>query len=93
MLKILEIDDNQDNLEAVKAVLARALKGAAVLMAESGAKGLELALAEDPDMILLDILMPEMDGFEVCRRLKAHERLKDIPVVFMTADQTDKESP
>ena len=91
-LKILEIDDNQETMDAVKALLARKLPGVSVLMADSGAKGLALAAAEDPDMILLDIVMPGMDGFEVCRRLKADKRLKAIPVVFVTADQIDKES-
>ena len=92
MLKILEIDDNLENMKAVKSLLARAIPGATVLMAISGAEGLALAQAEDPDMILLDIIMPQMNGFEVCQRLKADDRLKNIPVVFMTADQTDKAS-
>jgi len=91
-LKILEIDDNLENMTTVRSVLAHAFPGAAVFMAQSGAEGLALALAEDPDMILLDIVMPEMNGFEVCQRLKADDRLKAIPVVFMTADQVDKES-
>jgi len=91
-LKILEIDDNLENMKAVKSVLARAIPSATVFMATSGADGLALALEEDPDMILLDIMMPVMNGFEVCQRLKADDRLKAIPVVFMTADQTDKAS-
>lgn len=91
-LKILQIDDNLENMESVKALLARKLPEVSVLMADSGAKGLDLAAAEDPDMILLDIVMPGLDGFEVCRRLKADDCLKAIPVVFVTADQIDNES-
>lgn len=91
-LKILQIDDNLENMESVKALLVRKLPDVSVLMADSGAKGLDLAAIEDPDMILLDIVMPGLDGFEVCRLLKADDRLKAIPVVFVTADQIDKKS-
>ncbi|MDO8805120.1 MAG: response regulator [Elusimicrobiota bacterium] len=91
-LKILAIDDIQDNLSVLETVMAGALPGAAVFTATSGAKGIGLALAEDPDVILLDIVMPGMDGFEVCRRLKADGRLKNIPVVFLTGSATDKEN-
>jgi len=91
-LKILEIDDNVETMDAVRSLLARKLPGVTVLMAASGREGIEFAAAEDPDMILLDIVMPDMDGFEVCERLKADDNLKTIPVVFVTADQIDKES-
>ena len=90
--KILFIDDIRDNLTSLQAVIADAIPCAKVLTALSGARGIELALEEDPDVILLDIVMPGMDGFEVCRRLKADERLLHIPVVFLTARQTDRES-
>lgn len=91
-LKILLIDDNPENMETVKEVLSRKLPGASVLMAETGAKGIDLARTKNPDMILLDIVMPEQDGFETCRQLKADEHMKTIPVVFVTAEQIDKES-
>src|ERR1017187_2213534 len=91
-LPILAVDDHQDNLTALKAVLADAFPGARMLTALNGPKGIELALAEGPDVILLDIVMPGMDGFEVCRRLKADHRLRDIPVVFLTALETGRES-
>ncbi|MEI8189415.1 MAG: HD domain-containing phosphohydrolase, partial [candidate division NC10 bacterium] len=91
-LKILAIDDNRDNLTVLKAVVLDRLPGTRLLTALDGPKGLELARAEDPDVILLDIVMPGMDGFEVCRRLKAGERLQAIPVVFLTALSTDRES-
>ncbi|MDO8803225.1 MAG: response regulator, partial [Elusimicrobiota bacterium] len=90
--KILQIDDNLENMKGVKALFERAFPGASVFMAAGGAEGIALALAEAPDLILLNILMPEMDGLEVCRRLKADDRLKAIPVLFMTTDKTDKES-
>lgn len=91
-LKLLAIDDNRDNLTSLKAVVADILPHARVLTALNGPEGLELACAEDPDVILLDIVMPEMDGFEVCRRLKGDEKLWHIPVVFLTALKTDRKS-
>ena len=90
--KILAIDDNRDNLATLKAVAQDVLPGCALLTALNGPDGIELARTEDPDVILLDIVMPGMDGFEVCRRLKADEGLRDIPVVFLTALKTDRES-
>jgi len=90
--KILGIDDHRDNLITLQAVLSDALPGYNLLTALDGATGIELARVEDPDVILLDIVMPGMDGFEVCSALKAHPRMKDIPVVFLTALGTDRES-
>ena len=91
-LKILAIDDNHDNMMALKAVVTDQLPNAKVFAASNGRMGLELAFAYDPDVILLDIVMPEMDGFEVCRRLKDDLYLHAIPVVFLTALRTDRES-
>jgi len=91
-MKILAVDDNRDNLTTLKAVLRDALPGCSVLTALNGPDGIELSRTEDPDVILLDIIMPGMDGFAVCRRLKADERLRDIPVIFLTAIQTNRES-
>ena len=92
VLKLLAIDDNQDNLTTLKAVVQDALPGCVVLTALNGQQGINLARSEDPDVILLDIVMPGMDGFEVCRRLKADEGLVSIPVVFLTALRTDSDS-
>lgn len=89
-LKILAIDDQRDNLVTLKAVLGDALPGCRLLTALDGLHGISLAQAEDPDAILLDIIMPDMDGFEVCRRLKAEDRVRDIPVIFLTAMGTDR---
>jgi response regulator RpfG family c-di-GMP phosphodiesterase len=90
--KILAIDDKPDNLITLKAVVRDALPGSAVVTAADGPQGLALAVAEDPDVILLDIVMPGMDGYEVCRRLKADDRTRHIPVIFLTALRADRES-
>ncbi|MFA7344501.1 MAG: response regulator [Terrimicrobiaceae bacterium] len=90
-MKILAIDDNSDNLRVLEAVLLDRLPGAGLLTALNGPSGLGLAEAEDPEVILLDIVMPDMDGYEVCRKLKANVRLKSIPVLFLTA-HTDRDS-
>lgn len=92
MIKILAIDDNQDNLVSVKALIKESFPDALVYAALSGRKGLELAASVIPDVILLDIVMPGMDGFEVCRRLKEDNTLHEIPVVFLTAIKGDKEN-
>ena len=91
-VKILAIDDNADNLVVLKALLDETFPAAKFISALSGKKGIELCLTEKPDVILLDIVMPEMDGYEVCQILKANDRTKTIPVVMITAARTDKES-
>jgi len=91
-LKILTIDDNQDNLITLKALIKEAFPKSVVFPATNGKDGFKLAVLEDPDVILLDIVMPGMDGFEVCRRLKHDPVLCDIPVVFITALKGDKET-
>jgi len=92
VIKILGIDDNRDNLIILKALIQESFPHALVFFAETGEKGLELAAMEDPDVILLDIVMPGMDGFEVCRRLKSNIKLREIPVVFLTAIKGDRQS-
>jgi CheY-like chemotaxis protein len=62
-LKILAIDDNEDNLTSVKALIREAFPQALILTATEAGKGIELAQAENPDAILLDVVMPGMDGF------------------------------
>lgn len=90
--KVLAIDDNLDNLIIVKALMREAFPEAKVFTTLSGIEGLELAMTHNPDIILLDIVMPVMDGFEVCRKLKSDPELTDIPVVFVTALKSDKDS-
>jgi signal transduction histidine kinase/DNA-binding response OmpR family regulator len=88
----MAVDDNPDNLTVLKGVLADTFPGAAVATALNGPAALTRARAEDPDVILLDIVMPTMDGFEVCRKLKDDEHLRNIPVVFLTALRGNGES-
>lgn len=88
-MKILVIDDNDDNLISLKAMISLAFPESKLLLANRGKLGLELAVAENPDVVLLDVLMPGMDGFEVCRELKRNEDTSIIPVVFLTAMDND----
>ena len=92
MSKILAIDDINDNLISLRAIIQNAFPDSILLTTLSGSTGIELAIVNDPDVILLDVIMPDMDGFEVCRRLKQDERVCDIPVVFITALKGDKEN-
>ncbi len=89
-LTVLAIDDQPDNLLSLRALLLEEFPSAQVLTASSGSRGLELAAAHDPDVVLLDVLMPGMDGFEVCSQLKANLQTRDVPVVFVTALQTER---
>ena len=87
---ILIVDDTPANLALIVEYLeARQFR---MLVAQGGEEGLQRALLVQPDLILLDAIMPGIDGFEVCRRLKARESTRDIPVIFMTslADTQDK---
>lgn len=81
---LLVVDDTPSNLTLVSALLADEYH---VRVATSGEKALSLALRDQPDLILLDVMMPGMDGFEVCRRLKSDERTQGIPILFLTAKQ------
>ncbi len=92
MPRILAIDDIGDNLISLRAVIADAFPGAQVFTAQTGIEGIGIAVAEDPDVILLDIVMPQMDGFAVCERLKREDLARDIPVVFVTAMKDDRAS-
>ncbi|MEM7759058.1 MAG: hybrid sensor histidine kinase/response regulator [Cyanobacteria bacterium P01_A01_bin.40] len=80
---ILIVDDAPDNLLMLFSYLED--KGYRILLAENGETGLQIAKSKSPDLILLDVLMPDIDGFETCRRLKAEAKTKDIPVIFLTA--------
>lgn len=81
--KVLVIDNHPDTLDIVKLTLRR--QGYDVLTADSGDIGLQIAQRESPDLILLDIMMPIMDGLEVCRRIRANAALKMVPVIMFTA--------
>ncbi|MCX6206970.1 MAG: PAS domain-containing protein [Bacteroidetes bacterium] len=91
-IKILAIDDNRDNLFTIKALIKETFPEASIEMATDGNEGLAMAYEQDPDVILLDILMPIIDGFEVCKQLKENDLSKDIPVIFITALKGDRDS-
>jgi signal transduction histidine kinase len=80
---ILIIDDNPTNLGVIVDYLEEA--GFDILIARDGETGLKRAQMAKPKLILLDVMMPDIDGFETCRRLKADEKTQDIPIIFMTA--------
>jgi len=85
---ILVVDDTPTNIGVISGALRDSYK---TKVATSGAKALSIALEEEkPDLILLDVMMPEMDGYEVCRRLKANPATSEIPVIFLTG-QTSAE--
>jgi len=87
---ILVVDDTEDNLDLLEFALKR--KPVRMLRAMSGMECLALAAERQPDIILLDIQMPEMDGFETLKRLRANSVTSKIPVVFLTAQRKDAES-
>lgn len=80
---ILIVDDTPDNLLVLFSYLED--QGFKVLLAEDGKTAIKIAQAKSPDLILLDVLMPEIDGFETCRQLKEKPDTKEIPVIFLTA--------
>ncbi len=84
---ILIVDDSKENIN----ILLSMLEGYDLLVALNGPKALKLVEKNEIDLILLDIMMPEMDGYEVCRELKSRKETKDIPVLFITA-RTDEDS-
>ncbi len=80
--KILVVDDERYNINVLNDLLKHEYK---VMVAKSGEQALKAAQAGQPDLILLDIIMPDMDGYEVCRRLKSMPELRHIPIIFITA--------
>ncbi|MEI6898339.1 MAG: PAS domain S-box protein [Bacteroidota bacterium] len=90
--KILAIDDNPDNLVVIKALLTDVFPDIPLLTATSGKEGMNLIRAEQPDVILLDIIMPDMNGYEVCSLVKGDAVLSRIPIIMLTAGKSDSES-
>ncbi len=82
-MKILYVEDNDDNVYVVKSRLIRWAH--TVLVAVDGRQGIEMALAERPDLILMDLSLPELDGWEATRRLKAAAETKAIPIIALSA--------
>jgi DNA-binding response OmpR family regulator len=87
--KILIVDDEPDLVETIRFSLE--LEGHNVLVATNGEEGLNLARQEKPDLILLDLMLPKLDGYKVCRLLKFDERYKHIPILMLTAKTQEKD--
>ena len=81
--RILVVDDDENILNLEKTILEQ--KGFSVTTAGGGTEALKVLAQEGFDLILLDVMMPEVDGFTVCRKIKDDPRLKEIPVIFLTA--------
>ena len=84
MIKVLYIEDNDDNVYMLKMRL-ELLGDMEVLAAEDGEKGCEMAASERPDLILMDLEMPVIDGWEATRRLKGNPETRDIPIIALSA--------
>ena len=89
MSTILCIDDDRDILKLLEKNLSG--EGYAVITAVNGMQGLIEARSRKPDLILLDVIMPGMDGYKVCRRLKGEEATKNLPIIFITAKNEDED--
>ena len=89
--KLLLVDDEPTNLQILRHILQDSYR---LLFARDGEKALQLALSEQPDLILLDVMMPGMSGYETCRRLKQGARTAGVPVIFVTAlnETSDEET-
>lgn len=81
--KILIVDDDPDLVEAVSTILES--KGYAAVAAYGGVEGVAKAKSESPDLIVLDVMMPDKDGYEVCKELKADAKYRSIPILLLTA--------
>ncbi len=91
MIRILLVEDNELNRDMLSRRLAR--RGCAVRTAEDGAAALQLALADRPDIVLMDIGLPDIDGWEVTRRMRAEPALAGLPILALTAHamESDRE--
>jgi DNA-binding response OmpR family regulator len=87
--KILIVDDEIDLVETVRFPLE--MEGYNVLVSHNGEDGLNQARKETPDLILLDLMLPKLDGYKVCRLLKFDERYKHIPILMLTAKTQEKD--
>jgi len=83
MKRILVIEDNEDNLYLIRFILKE--NGFEVIEARDGAEGIELAINKKPDLILMDIQLPDINGMEVTRRIRASEADSDIPIIALTS--------
>jgi len=81
--RLLIVDDSKENIIVLSRLLTQ--KGFEVLIAENGEKALQICKSTKPDLILLDVMMPGLDGFQVCQKLKSQEKNQQVPVIFMTS--------
>jgi len=86
--KLLIVDDQPVNIQVLYQVFSASCE---VFMATSGQQALDVCHQKDPDLILLDVVMPDMDGIEVCRRLKSEPETRDVPVIFVTSQDSPEE--
>ncbi len=87
--KILVVDDEVDLVETLRFPLE--MEGYEVLVSYNGEDGLNKARSESPDLIILDLMLPKLDGYKVCRLLKFDERYKHIPIIMLTAKTQEKD--
>jgi len=85
---VLTVDDEPHILFILSQVLNS--KGCSVLTADGGEDAIKIALKETPDLIILDVMMPDISGFEVCQHLKNNPKTKEIPIVILTAEQNEE---
>jgi len=83
MTKVLYIEDNEDNIYMLRNRLTR--RGFTVLVAMDGAEGVAMAMSEQPELILMDLSLPVIDGWEATRRIKASEKTRHIPIIALSA--------
>jgi two-component system alkaline phosphatase synthesis response regulator PhoP len=83
--KILIVDDDPDALETMAAILET--RDYQVLTASSGSEGIDKAVKEKPNLIIMDVMMPGLDGFAACKMIKENEEIKDIPVILLTGKE------
>jgi two-component system response regulator VicR len=81
--RIIYIEDDPDMIDLVTLILNR--RGFSVIGADGGVKGLEMVLSEIPDLVLLDLMMPDLDGWDVYQQMKAQAKTRNIPVIVITA--------
>jgi two-component system alkaline phosphatase synthesis response regulator PhoP len=86
--KILVVDDEKDIVELLKYNLTRS--GFKVITAYDGQEAME-KLSHEPDLIILDVMMPKLNGFDVCRRIKSMEEYKNVPIIFLTAKSSESD--
>ncbi len=83
MRRVLVVEDNENNIYLIRFILQK--NGFEFIGAKDGAAGVELAVKEKPDLILMDIALPVLDGYEATKRIKANKETKDIPVIALTS--------